>query len=39
MGVAMCQTMLDQVGGDLSPAAGGGGVTLDRGDTEECFFR
>ena len=37
----MCQTMLDQVGGDLSPAAGGGGVRLDtdRGDTEECFFR
>ena len=28
-----------QVGGDLSPAAGGGGVRLDRGDKEECFFR
>ena len=23
----------------MSPAAGGGGVRLDRGDKEECFFR
>ena len=27
------------MGGDLSPAAGGGGVRLERGDKQECFFR
>jgi len=27
------------VGGDLSPAAGGGGITLERGEAQECFIR
>ena len=27
------------VGGDLSTAAGGGGIALERGEAQECFIR
>ena len=27
------------MGGDLSPAAGGGGIALERGEAQECFIR